>query len=281
MPKLKTKNGAALEYREFGSGDKILLSTQSFFFTGCHMELLGSPPYDYHSYLVIMRGYGESDHIFEPNQDYAKIWGEDLLSFADTIGAERFYYTGISHGTIAGWYTALHQPQRLIAFAPSSGAAPYTKPGTAPLFPRGNINLDEVVGSREALSKMSWDTHYPTKNEKRLARREECRKEHLEIMMARKKEEFYPIPNSFSGSEAQTEEEYYKQLSGLDVPTVLINGMRDPLSTPENALKIASLIPGAKLVTYEHFEHAGPDECPETVAFECDRFFKESENRVL
>ena len=52
-----------LAYKEFGSGDKYLLSTQNFFLTDCHMELLGKPPYDYHCFLVYMRGYGKSTHI--------------------------------------------------------------------------------------------------------------------------------------------------------------------------------------------------------------------------
>ena len=45
-------NGVNLAYKEFGSGNKILLSTQNFFFEDCHMELLGKPPYDYHVYLI-------------------------------------------------------------------------------------------------------------------------------------------------------------------------------------------------------------------------------------
>lgn len=34
-----------------------------FFLTDCHMELLGNPPYDYHCFLVYMRGYGKPTHI--------------------------------------------------------------------------------------------------------------------------------------------------------------------------------------------------------------------------
>jgi pimeloyl-ACP methyl ester carboxylesterase len=274
-------NGATLSYREFGSGDKILLSTQSFFFTGCHMELLGRPPYDYHVFLVTMRGYGESDHVFELERDWVRMWGEDLLAFADAIGAPRFYYTGISHGGAAGWYTAFHHPARLIGFAPMSSAATFTVPGVKPIFPRRNLDLDRIAGNREALAKISWNTFYPTKDPKRLARRQACREEHLEIMARRKKEEFYPIPNSMCGSEAETQEEFDRQLAEMDVPVLMVNGIRDPISTPENALRAASLIPGAQLITYEHWEHAGPDECPEEAARDCDRFFKDIEQRIL
>ena len=83
MHEIKTVDvkGVKLAYREYGSGDKYLLSTQNFFFKDSHMALLGQPPYDYHCFLVYMRGYGESEHIFDDTlKDYAKIWGEDLIN---------------------------------------------------------------------------------------------------------------------------------------------------------------------------------------------------------
>ena len=54
-----------LAYREYGSGDKYLLSTQNFFFKDSHMALLGQPPYDYHCFLIYMRGYNQSTHYFD------------------------------------------------------------------------------------------------------------------------------------------------------------------------------------------------------------------------
>ena len=101
MHEIKTVevNGHTLAYREYGSGDKYLLSTQNFFFKDSHMALLGQPPYDYHCFLVYMRGYGESEHIYDQElRDYATIWGEDLIGFAETMNIPSFYYTGISHG---------------------------------------------------------------------------------------------------------------------------------------------------------------------------------------
>lgn len=67
MAEIKTiqVNGTTLAYQEFGQGDKYLLSMQNFFLTDCHASLLGQPPYDYHVFLVYMRGYGQSEHIFD------------------------------------------------------------------------------------------------------------------------------------------------------------------------------------------------------------------------
>lgn len=93
MAEIKTiqVNGTTLAYQEFGQGDKYLLSMQNFFLTDCHASLLGQPPYDYHVFLVYMRGYGQSEHIFDPEpKDYVSIWGQDLIAFAEKMGIEKF-----------------------------------------------------------------------------------------------------------------------------------------------------------------------------------------------
>ncbi|MBR6322800.1 MAG: alpha/beta hydrolase, partial [Lachnospiraceae bacterium] len=99
-----------LAYREYGSGDKYLLSTQNFFFKDSHMALLGQPPYDYHCFLIYMRGYNQSTHYFDGEpREYVHLWGQDLIRFAEAMGIESFYYTGISHGNWGGWYTAFNR----------------------------------------------------------------------------------------------------------------------------------------------------------------------------
>lgn len=279
MPKIQV-NGVTLSYEEYGSGDKILISTQNFFFNGCHMELLAKPPYNYHVYLITMRGYGESDHVYEQfEREWAPIWGEDVLAFAEAIGAEKFYYSGISHGCWAGWYIALHKPEVLRGFAAVAGIIQYTPPNAGKVFPpRPEVDWDAIVGNREALRQFAWDASYPTQDPRRLARREQCRREHLDVLVNRKKEEFLLRNTSMSCCDAETEEELFRRLSEIPVPVLILNGIRDDLSTPEQALKVASAIPKAKLVMYEDFEHSGPDECPEIVAMECDRFFRDSEH---
>lgn len=272
-------NGTTLHYKEFGKGNKILISTQNFFFTDCHMELLSKPPYDYRVYLITMRGYGESEHVSDDyRRDWIPIWGEDVLAFAEAKGIEQFYYSGVSHGVWAGWYIALHKPEVLKGFVSTSGIPMFTPIDRGPAWDK---NYDDIVGNRDELRKLSWNTFYPTHNTKRLARREDCKNEHLEIMLGREKEEFLIEITSMRCCHVETEEEYYERISQINVPILILLGMREPAATLDEALKLVSIIPGAQLLTYEHFEHAGPDECPEIVARDCDRFFKDTENRVL
>ncbi len=282
MKKLKLKDGVTLAYREFGAGEKVLLSTQNFFLSASHMELLASAPYDYHVYLITMRGFGASDHVHaEQPADWVRVWGEDLLAFADGIGAERFYYTGVSHGTLAGWYVAMHAPHRLRAFAAVSGLPLFSPPGAPLPIQLPQWYEEGIVGNREALKKMAWDLWYPTNDPARLKRRERCRAEHLEILAARSREEFEVNVTNMSACEAATEEAFLARISKIDIPVLLLFGMRDASCPLSRAIEIVSRIAGAKFVSYEHFEHGAPDECPELTAQECDLFFRQTEGRIL
>lgn len=276
-------NGTTLAYKEFGSGDKYLISTQNFFLTDCHMELLGKPPYDYHVFLIYMRGYGESEHIFdETPRNYSKIWGEDVIAFAKAKGIDSFYYSGVSHGNWAGWYIAFHQPELLRGFACCDGIAQFRKGGAAGGPPRQNLtDLDQIVGNREALDKMAWMENWPTENPKRLARRQRNHEEHLEIMMNRKKEEFLVRNDDMTACGAKSEEELLERMRSIPVPVILINGGLDPLATPQKVLEVGLTIPGATTLIYQHLGHGGPDECPELIARDCDRFFRDSAERIL
>lgn len=276
--------GVTLAYREFGSGDRYLLSTQNFFLSGCHMELLGRPPYNYHCFLVYMRGYGQSTHITDTNpRDYVPVWGRDLINFAKALHIPSFYYTGVSHGNVAGWYIAFNCPQLLRGFVCCDGIPQYFLPDkTLSAAAHPHVDIDKLVGNYEALEKMAWMEKWPTQNPERLARRAANHKEHTEILMNRTKEEF-TVSNSgdMTCCGAASEAELLEKLSRVPVPVMIWNGGLDPLAKVENSLKVAQAIPGASLLTYQHLGHGGADECPELAARDCDRFFYDTEGRIL
>ena len=276
-------NGVTLAYEEYGSGDRYLISTQNFFFRHCHMALLGKEPYHYHVFLIYTRGYGESTHNYDPTpQDYTTIWGEDVASFAKAMGIQSFYYTGISHGNWAGWYLALNHPEMLRGFACGNGIAQFRSPNDrTPVPPRPIENLDEIVGNREALEKMAWQESWPTQNPERLMRREQNHKEHLEILMHRKREEFTIRNLNTSCCDAKTEEEFYEIMGRINVPILFLHGMLDPLAKIEKVVRLSQAIPGSQIKAYQNLGHGGGDECPEIFARDCDRFFRDTEGRIL
>lgn len=283
IQKVRLENGITLAYREYGTGDKYILSTQNFYFKDCYEAMLGQEPYDYHVFLIFMRGYGESDHIFDSEpRPYTRIWGEDLVLFAKAMGIESFYYTGVSHGNFAGWYLAFHHPELIRAFACCDGIAKFVKKPQGVIPHAGKeADWDHVAGDREALSRIAWNETWPTDDPRRLARRRQNREEHLEILMHRKKEEFLLRNTDMSCSDAETEEEFLEDISKIPFPVLFWEGALDPLATVEEALKLCHRIPGAILLTYQQLGHGGADECPELAARDCDRFFHDVKGRIL
>ena len=272
-----------LAYREYGTGDKYLLSCQNFFFEDCHMAQLGQPPYDYHCFLVYMRGYGMSTHITDGIQrDYIRIWGDDLIRFAEAMNIPSFFYTGVSHGNFCGWHIAFTRPELIRGFVCMDGICQYRE---TPFESRSLIKGPDpatLVGNREVLEKMAWLEKLPTRDPKRLARRASNQKEHTEILMNRSLEEFtVPFVGDMSCCGAKSEEEFYAKLAAIPFPVLIWIGGHDPLAKAEDALKIAQTIPGASLLTYQHLGHGGADECPELAARDCDRFFRDTEGRNL
>lgn len=276
-------NGVTLAYEEYGSGNRYLISSQNFFFRDCHMALLGREPYHYHVFLIYTRGYGASTHIFDPTpRDYTTIWGKDVAAFAEAMGINSFYYTGISHGNWAGWYLALNRPELLRGFACGNGIAQFRDPDArTPVPPRPELDLDRVVGNREALEKMAWMENWPTNNPDRLRRRAGNHKEHLQILLNRKKEEFTVRNTNMSCCDAKTREEFYETMAKISVPVLFLHGMLDPLAKIEDVVRLSQAIPGSQIKAYQNLGHGGGDECPEIFARDCDRFFRDTEGRVL
>ncbi len=286
MHEIKTieVNGVTLAYREYGSGDKYLLSCQNFFFKDSHMALLGQKPYDYHCFLVYMRGYGESSHIYDPTvRNMSDVWGEDLVAFAKAMGIKQFYYTGISHGNWCAWYIAFHYPQMIKAYVCCDGITMYHEINELPDALREmRDEASKFEGNKELLAKTAWIETWPTENPQRLARRKSNYEEHLDILMHRKKEEFgVPMNNDMTGCHAQSQEELIERLHTIEFPVMIWEGGKDPIATPEAALEIAHAIPGAVYLMYQHLGHGGADEMPELAARDCDRFFKDVEGRIL
>ena len=273
-----------LAYREYGSGDKYLLSTQNFFFKDSHMALLGQPPYDYHCFLIYMRGYNQSTHYFDGEpREYVHLWGQDLIRFAEAMGIKSFYYTGISHGNWGGWYVAFNRPEMVRAFVCCDGCGGYMDRSKLPEPHRATLDeVQHLVGNYEELSKRAWIEKWPTENPQRLARRQSNWEEHTDILMHRSAEEFcVPMGGDMTGCNATSDEDYFEHLKKIPFPVLIWEGGLDPLCTAERALKTAQTIPGGQLLLYQHLGHGGADEMPELTARDCDRFFKDTEGRIL
>ena len=231
-------NGVTLAYEEIGEGNDFIIASQNHFSPNHYARLLAQPPYNYHVFFVVMRGYGESTHIYsqEP-QDFTKLWSEDVIAFAKAMGIEKFFYTGHSHGNYPGWYMCFHKPEILRGFISCDGILQFHMPHTggapekAPAF-----DISKLLGNEEEIRKLVSREDSFTQNPQRLKRRRENQADSLNRWMTMQPEEFLINNENFAVTDAASEEELYELVSHIAVPVLLINGGIDAVSTIEEAV---------------------------------------------
>ena len=129
MPYCSVDENTDIYYQEYGSGDRFILCSQidheyTAFSFEREMARRG-----FHVFLLTDRGFGRSTHTEE---NFGLGWydrfADDVVAFADRIGADRFVYSGASHGSGVGWHLCLRHPERLVCFF-ASVAGPLSPEG--------------------------------------------------------------------------------------------------------------------------------------------------------
>jgi pimeloyl-ACP methyl ester carboxylesterase len=262
MPKLKIAESVELYYEEYGSGDDVVLSAHMAITPGdSYQKRLGNA--GFHVYSLQLRGFGESTHVFEaPQGGWYPFWAEDVFRFAQTVGANRFIYTGVSHGSGVGWNLALAHPEALHAFVAVVGA-PHdrTKPRT-----RG-------MGVDGANPPPMFEV--PTTDPVRLERRAQ----RARFMEARAQRLSSPEERAINPGrlfpELDTNEQVAERLSKVKTPLLLLAAAQDDLIPAEMSLLTLKSVQGAKLVMYQDHSHSLAHEAPERLVDEFVLFMEE------
>ncbi|MCD8330533.1 MAG: alpha/beta hydrolase [Lachnospiraceae bacterium] len=115
-------NDADLYYEEYGQGDRYILSSMQIFDPNGKGWPFDLADEGFHVFLIQMRGYGQSTHIYENyNNNWYDVWADDVWAFARAQGIPHFLYTGQSDGAAIGWHLYFRHPEVLVGFA---GLAP-------------------------------------------------------------------------------------------------------------------------------------------------------------
>lgn len=259
MPVLKLKD-IQLEYEEYGSGDRYLICCQQNHSRIVNWTRVLAEQEGFHTFDIIIRGYGQSSRITEDLGDtWYDVWSQDALDFADAMGIDKFFYTGMSHGAGIGWYICVKAPERLRGFF-GVVAGPHSKDG----IETGEARMRTI---RAAETQETWNRHCDEidRNTKPV-RTADMTDEQWETVVALQKEQVEnwrkmtpeearlnvrkPFPTQ------KTEEELIAHLSQIRVPTLLLGGAQDPISLPENLLRSLRAVPKSKLVLYEDCSHS-------------------------
>lgn len=249
-------NGAKLYYEEYGSGKRYILAC---------INILDPDrkgwPYDlvqegYHVFILQMRGYGYSQHIYENFENpWYDIWAEDACQFARQKGIERFLYTGLSDGAGIGWHLCLHHAEMLVGFAGIS-AGPHSRT----VGRNGPTRQRDINSANEPDILQRWALYHRQRilayarrfqDDPELKKEFEEKAEKIYQYQLQRGVEEMKIDPGIPLACFTTDQELLEAVRRFTTPILLLNGMKDALLPISRTISVARDIPGVKVVTYQ------------------------------
>lgn len=262
-------NHVSLYYEEFGRGDRYLIQAQQFVNSHIYYTKDLADRCGFHAFIIRIRGYAPSSMVTEDlGDDWYYVWAQDVVDFADAMGIEKFFYTGHSHGAGIGWHLCMNHPDRLRGFF-ASGSGPHLKDGK----PTGSARMDTINAAK---SRETW-VPYAEKQASYCAKAFVPLESDPVIGGEAKKAveqtvEFWTNMPAQSAvlnprkpfAKVQTEEELAQVLGRITVPTIMMGGTEDNISSPELMLRTLRALKGSKLVLHQGVDHVDlPIKCRE------------------
>jgi pimeloyl-ACP methyl ester carboxylesterase len=228
-------------------------------------------PANYHAYALDIRKNG-SLLSFSDKYTYSQR-ANDIYRAAKKLEIGKFVCIGYSMGGWIAFHMALEYPEALKALIVVGGAPPGRKEAqwwktnrrkNERLFTDFKNDPEALRAALEA--QMAPFFVRPQSNPKF--------KEFVDSQMSSTKEQrSAPVPG-LPLPEAKTDEELMDLLGTIKIPTLMINGCQD---RAEAALRVASAIPGAKIVFFQDESHMIVLEGPEKVVAEIVQFVSQLE----
>lgn len=252
-------------YEEFGTGDNYIMSAQIGFYPDGMQQQMAK--LGYHVICVTLRGFAPSSHVTE---DYGDAWydyfADDLIAVANHLKIDKFVYMGASHGAGVGWHIMLRHKERIRAFIAVVGG-PHS-------LDTGSMSFKQML--EKGIIKEFPPFNPPIDNDELRQIRRDAREAHIKAQPPVPEEERninYGRPLLKYG----TEENLRKELATIDVPTLMIGGVDDPISTPELMVRTARCLPHCKMLLYSNCGHDIDTDLIEETTTEADRFIRNAD----
>ena len=239
MPTVKLADGE-LNYRLEGPVDAPVLVLSNSLGTTHEMWDAQVPAFSEHFRVLRYdtRGHGGSAVTAGPYS--IDQLGQDVLGLVDSLGIDRFAFCGLSMGGLIGQWLGIHAGERLTRLVVCNTGA---KIGTDEVW---NDRIDTVLkGGEQAMRDMRdasvsrWFT--PAFAEQQLAK-----VARITQMIASTSPAGYA-----ANCAAVRDADYREQLGAIKVPTLIVCGSQDPVTTPDHGRFIQARVEGAELVEFE------------------------------
>lgn len=251
-----------LFYEEFGTGDNYIMSAQIGFYPKGMQQQMAKM--GYHVICVTLRGFAPSSHVYEDYGDgWYDVFADDLVKVADSLGIDKFVYMGASHGAGVGWHVMLRHKDRIRAFIAVVGG-PHS-------LDTGAMSFKQML--EKGIIKEFPPFNPPIDSDEARSLRRKIREEHIKALPPAPEEE-RAINYGRPLLKLKTEEKLKEALSTIEIPTLMIGGADDPISTPELMVRTARCLPHCKMLLYSNCGHDIDTDLIEETTAEADRFIK-------
>ncbi|WP_328689674.1 3-oxoadipate enol-lactonase [Streptomyces phaeochromogenes] len=168
-----------------------------------------------------------------------------VLALADSLGLDRFSYTGVSLGGAVGLHLAVHHPERIERLAVICSSAHFN--GSRPWEERAAlVRAEGLAGLAEGANSRWFTTGFTVP---------ELVEDHRTA-----------DPDAYAACcDALAAFDIRDRLPEIGAPTLLVAGREDPATPPAHLREIADAVPGAALVEIPGASHLAPAQCPEAV----------------
>jgi pimeloyl-ACP methyl ester carboxylesterase len=259
MTSIPLEGDAHVWVEEHGSGDQHVLSSAMGF--SRYPALLAEDPTHCHVVTVQARGFGRSSRCAQPPAaGWLDQWADDVVSVADRLGIDRFVYTGVSHGAGIGWHLARRHPDRLRALVCVVGT-PHDRDGDT----SSSAGRRAIVANRrdpQVIETQMRTIGGPVDGAERTAVRDAFVAEKVAAFLAMDDAESQ-INQGMPYPEATDDASLRAVLAGIDLPVLVIAGMRDGVISPGSTLRALTSVRGSVGVLFEDEGHFVADERPE------------------
>jgi len=239
MPTVKLADGE-LNYRLEGPVDAPVLVLSNSLGTDLHMWDAQVPAFSEHFRVLRYDTRGHGGSAVTPGPYSIGQLGQDVLGLVDSLGIDRFAFCGLSMGGLIGQWLGINAGERLTRLVICNTGA---KIGTDEVW---NERIDTVLeGGEQAMRDMRdasiarWFT--PT-----FAEQQPLQTSRITQMIASTSPEGYA-----ANCAAVRDADYREQLGAIRVPTLIVCGSKDPVTTPEHGRFLQERITGAELAEFD------------------------------
>jgi len=252
----RLRTGVSIPYEEHGDpeGRSLLLIHAWGESRGSFSRLLPLLPMAVHAYAMDQRGHGDAD---KPPAGYAMAdFVADLASFQDELLTGPCILVGSSSGGYVAQQFAIDHPERTLGLVLIG--APRSLHGRPP-FADEVDRLTDPIDREWVRSSLEWfEFHQPVPDD----------------FLADRIDDGVRMPAHVwkSALAGLSQAAVPTEIGTIRVPTLIISGDRDDLLPDDNASKLATAIPGSRLVTYQSTGHMVLWEQPERIARDIGAF---------